>query len=162
MLESKDRRILSELQADSRLTMQELGERTGMSSSACWRRVKSLEEAGIIDRYAVVVNRRKAGFGFSSVALFGKCIGIRRYSSALPRAAKPIFICASWSRTSTLTTLFWTTSYFACPAYHKSARTSCSRRSRRIQRCRLNREAVMARPGMPGLKVSHKVKKTHP
>lgn len=67
MLESKDRRILSELQADSRLTMQELGERTGMSSSACWRRVKSLEEAGIIDRYAVVVNRRKAGFGFSSV-----------------------------------------------------------------------------------------------
>ncbi len=67
MLESKDRRILSELQLDSRLTMQELGERTGMSSSACWRRVKSLEEAGIIDRYAVLVNTRKAGFGFSSM-----------------------------------------------------------------------------------------------
>ena len=67
MLGSKDRRILAELQSDSRLTMQELGERTGMSSSACWRRVKSLEEAGIIDRYAVVVNRIKAGFGFSSV-----------------------------------------------------------------------------------------------
>ena len=67
ILESKDRRILSELQADSRLTMQELGERTGMSSAACWRRVKSLEEAGIIDRYAVVVNRSKAGFGLSSV-----------------------------------------------------------------------------------------------
>ena len=67
MLDTKDRRILSELQQDSRLTMQELGERTGMSSSACWRRVKSLEEAGIIDRYAVVLNRNKAGFGFSSV-----------------------------------------------------------------------------------------------
>jgi DNA-binding Lrp family transcriptional regulator len=38
MLDAKDRRILSELQNDSRLTMQELGERTGMSSSACWRR----------------------------------------------------------------------------------------------------------------------------
>ena len=61
MLDAKDRRILSELQNDSRLTMQELGERTGMSSSACWRRVKSLEEAGIIDRYAVIVNTRKAG-----------------------------------------------------------------------------------------------------
>ncbi len=67
MIDDKDRRILSELQNDSRLTMQELGERTGMSSSACWRRVKSLEEAGIIDRYAVIVNTRKAGFGFSSV-----------------------------------------------------------------------------------------------
>jgi len=67
MLESKDRRLLAELQRDSRLTMQELADRTGMSSSACWRRVKSLEETGIIDRYAVIVNARKAGFGLSSV-----------------------------------------------------------------------------------------------
>ena len=67
MLEVKDRKILAELQQDSRLTMQELGERTGMSSSACWRRVKSLEEAGIIDRYAALVNARKAGFGFTSI-----------------------------------------------------------------------------------------------
>ena len=59
-LDAKDRKILSELQRDSRLTMQELGERTGMSSSACWRRVKSLEEAGIIDRYAVIADTRKA------------------------------------------------------------------------------------------------------
>ena len=67
MLEAKDRKILSELQRDSRLTMQELGERTGMSSSACWRRVKSLEEAGIIDRYAVIVDSRKAGFGLATI-----------------------------------------------------------------------------------------------
>ena len=66
-LDAKDRRILAELQRDSRLTMQELAERTGMSSSACWRRVRSLEEAGIIDRYAVIVNARKAGFGLSSI-----------------------------------------------------------------------------------------------
>jgi DNA-binding Lrp family transcriptional regulator len=67
MLERKDRQILDELQRDSRLTMQELGERVGMSSSACWRRVKSLEGSGIIDRYAVIVNTRKAGFGLSSI-----------------------------------------------------------------------------------------------
>ena len=67
MLEAKDRRILSELQRDSRLTMQELAERVGMSSSACWRRVKSLEEDGVIDRYAAIVNPRKAGFGLSSI-----------------------------------------------------------------------------------------------
>lgn len=67
MLETKDRQILAELQRDSRLTMQELAERTGMSSSACWRRVKSLEEAGIIDRYAVIANTRKAGFEFAAI-----------------------------------------------------------------------------------------------
>ena len=67
MLERKDRQILDQLQRDSRVTMQELSERVGMSSSACWRRVKSLEESGIIDRYAVIVNSRKAGFGLSSV-----------------------------------------------------------------------------------------------
>ncbi|MBT8104305.1 MAG: Lrp/AsnC family transcriptional regulator [Woeseiaceae bacterium] len=66
-LDAKDRKILSALQQDSRLTMQELAERTGMSSSAVWRRVKSLEEAGIIDRYAAIVDTRKAGFGFSAI-----------------------------------------------------------------------------------------------
>lgn len=67
MLELKDRRILSELQQDSRLTMQELGERVGMSSSACWRRVKNLEDTGVIDRYAAIASTRKAGFGLSSI-----------------------------------------------------------------------------------------------
>ena len=67
MLSKNDRQILAELQIDSRLTMQELAERTGMSSSACWRRVKSLEEAGIIDRYAVIADTRKAGFDFSAI-----------------------------------------------------------------------------------------------
>lgn len=67
MLGTKDRRILSELQRDSRLTTQELADRVGMSSSATWRRVKSLEEAGIIDRYAVIVDSKKAGFGLATI-----------------------------------------------------------------------------------------------
>ncbi len=67
MLEQKDRRILAELQRDSRLTTQELADKVGMSSSAAWRRVRSLEESGIIDRYAVIVNPKKAGFGLSSI-----------------------------------------------------------------------------------------------
>jgi len=67
MLGNKDRRILAELQRDSRLTNQELADKVGMSSSATWRRVKSLEEAGIIDRYAAIVNPRKAGFGLASM-----------------------------------------------------------------------------------------------
>jgi DNA-binding Lrp family transcriptional regulator len=69
MLSGKDRSILRELQRDSRVTMLELAEKVGMSSSACWRRVKALEEQGIIDRYAVLVNPRKAGFALSSMTL---------------------------------------------------------------------------------------------
>ena len=69
MLDRNDRAILKELQLDSRQTMQQLAARTGMSSSACWRRIRSLEESGVIDRYAVTVNPRKAGFALSSMTL---------------------------------------------------------------------------------------------
>jgi len=69
MLDRSDRAILRELQLDSRQTMQQLAAKTGMSSSACWRRIRSLEESGVIDRYAVIVDPRKAGFALSSMTL---------------------------------------------------------------------------------------------
>ncbi len=69
MLGRKDRLLLRELQKDSRLTMQQLADRVGMSASACWRRVRNLEESGVIDRYAVLVNAQKAGFTLSSMTL---------------------------------------------------------------------------------------------
>lgn len=69
MLDRKDRLILRQLQRDSRLTMQQLAQKVGMSSSACWRRVRALEESGVIDRYAVLVNPQKAGFSLSSMTL---------------------------------------------------------------------------------------------
>jgi len=69
MLERKDRVILRELQRDSRLTMQQLADKVGMSSSACWRRVRSLEDAGVIDRYAAILDTKKAGFTLTSMTL---------------------------------------------------------------------------------------------
>lgn len=66
-LSANERRLLALLQEDSRLTMQQLAEGVGMSSSAAWRRVRSLEERGVIERYAVIVNAKKAGFGLASV-----------------------------------------------------------------------------------------------
>jgi Lrp/AsnC family leucine-responsive transcriptional regulator len=67
VLELKDQQLLAELQRDSRLTMQDLADKVGMSTSACWRRVKSLESEGVISRYAVIVDAKKAGFGLSSM-----------------------------------------------------------------------------------------------
>jgi Lrp/AsnC family leucine-responsive transcriptional regulator len=66
-LSDRDRRILVELQKDSRITMQDLAGAVGMSTSACWRRVKALEEAAVIERYAAILNTRKAGFGLSAM-----------------------------------------------------------------------------------------------
>lgn len=65
----KDRAILKELQVDSRVTMQQLAQKVGMSASACWRRVRALEEAGVIDRYAALLDPRKAGFSLSAMTL---------------------------------------------------------------------------------------------
>lgn len=62
-LEAGDVRILRALQAEGRLTNQELAERVGMSTSPCWRRVRRLEEAGVIRGYQAMVDRRSVGLG---------------------------------------------------------------------------------------------------
>ena len=66
-LEDQDRRILAALQADSRVPNQELADIAGMSASACWRRVKALEEAGIIRRYCAIVDAAAVGMGFHAI-----------------------------------------------------------------------------------------------
>ena len=66
-LNDQDRRILRLLQTDARMSNQELAEKVGMSASACWRRVKSLEDAGIIEAYAAIVDPAKAGLRFSAI-----------------------------------------------------------------------------------------------
>lgn len=60
-LDSVDRRILSALQADGRLTMAELSERVGLSPSPCWTRVKRLEEQGVIEKYVALLNHQALG-----------------------------------------------------------------------------------------------------
>lgn len=62
-----DRRILNALQADSRLSNQQLAEIAGMSASACWRRVKALEDAGIIRRYCAIVDPARIGRTFHAI-----------------------------------------------------------------------------------------------
>ena len=62
-LHRTDRRLLEILQRDGRLTNLELAGRVNLSPSACLRRVRSLEEAGIIRRYAALVDPRKVGLG---------------------------------------------------------------------------------------------------
>lgn len=60
-LDDRDVSILSALQQDGQLTVSDLSDRVGLSPSACHRRVKALERAGIIDRYVAVLNPRAMG-----------------------------------------------------------------------------------------------------
>ena len=64
-LDRFDRRILEELQRDGGLSNQELAERVGLSASPCSRRVRALEEAGIILRRVTLLDRRKLGLSLT-------------------------------------------------------------------------------------------------
>jgi DNA-binding Lrp family transcriptional regulator len=61
VLDDRDRAILRLLQEEGRLTNVELSERVNLSASACLRRVKLLEERGVIARYVMLLDERSAG-----------------------------------------------------------------------------------------------------
>jgi Lrp/AsnC family transcriptional regulator, leucine-responsive regulatory protein len=73
-LDAIDRAILNQLQLDARLSNQELAQRIHLSPSACLRRVKALEDAGVIEQYVALVNPTavgKTGTSFTIVNLEG-------------------------------------------------------------------------------------------
>ena len=61
--ERGDTQILRTLQLEGRISNQDLADRVGMSTSPCWRRVRRLEESGVIKGYQAVLDRRKIGLG---------------------------------------------------------------------------------------------------
>ncbi|WP_334128987.1 Lrp/AsnC family transcriptional regulator [Sneathiella sp.] len=54
-----DRKILTHLQQDSRIAVAELAEKVGVSRTVCWRRIKALEDAGIIRAQVALLNRNR-------------------------------------------------------------------------------------------------------
>ena len=61
-LDFKDKHLLEEIQANSRITNTELAKRIGLSPSSTLERVKKLEVSGIIEKYITLLNPRKAGY----------------------------------------------------------------------------------------------------
>lgn len=62
-LDPTDRKILAILQADGRLSNQEVAERVSLSPSPCLRRIKRLEQAGVIRQYVALLAPEKIGLG---------------------------------------------------------------------------------------------------
>ena len=63
-LDAIDWGILGVLQRDASLPVHEVGDRVGLSSNACWRRIKRLEDAGIIQRRVTILDREQLGLRF--------------------------------------------------------------------------------------------------
>ncbi len=77
-LDRTDYRILHHLQNDGRLTNLELAERVGLSPSPCLRRVRALEESGVVKRYVAIVDAKAVGLpisAFTSVSLRSQEVG---------------------------------------------------------------------------------------
>lgn len=68
-LDPIDRQILAELQADGRITNVELSRRVGISAPPCLRRVRALEESGLIESYHARLNSRKLGYEVTVFAM---------------------------------------------------------------------------------------------
>ena len=60
-----DRRILKELQRDADQSLESLGAAVGLSRNACWRRIRTLEDAGIIKRRVTLLDAAKLGLGLT-------------------------------------------------------------------------------------------------
>ncbi|MBP0048266.1 Lrp/AsnC family transcriptional regulator [Marinobacterium sp. AK62] len=64
-----DRKILEVLQQDGRISNQQLADTVGLSPAACWRRVRALEEKGVIAGYAALLDPEALGQGLSVFVL---------------------------------------------------------------------------------------------
>lgn len=62
-LDSIDINILNILQQDSTVPIQQIADQVGLTNNPCWRRIKRLEETGVIERRTVVINRPLIGLG---------------------------------------------------------------------------------------------------
>jgi hypothetical protein len=84
-LDKTDRKILAILQADGRLSNQDVAERVNLSPSPCLRRIKRLEEAGVIRQYVALLDADKLGLGLLAYVN----VRLEKHSEGAPNARVP-------------------------------------------------------------------------
>lgn len=87
-MDNYDKKILAELQRDGRLSLTDLAERIGLSLSPCHRRVKALEDAGVITDYRASIDPAAVGLKFAAIVFVTLRItdraGVEAFESAVP------------------------------------------------------------------------------
>lgn len=87
VLDTTDRKILAQLQEDGRMSLADLAGRVGLSPSPCLRRVRILENAGVISRYVAVLDQQAVGL---PVSVFVSVKLEKQKQDALDRFARTI------------------------------------------------------------------------
>ena len=64
-MDAIDRKILAVMQEDASLSVAEIGNRVGLSSTPCWKRIQKLEAEGVIQKRVAVVDQAKVGLGIT-------------------------------------------------------------------------------------------------
>ncbi len=86
-LDKADIAIIEAMQQDGRLSNRELAKKVSLSPSPSWRRLRALEESGVISHYAAVVNHEKVGLsimGFAHVTLHDhRSENVRKFDQAI-------------------------------------------------------------------------------
>jgi Lrp/AsnC family transcriptional regulator for asnA, asnC and gidA len=85
-LDEKDRKILEELYRNSRISYSELAKKIGISDVAVIKRVKKLEEQGIIKRYTIVIDPSK--LGYKSISFTGINVDPQKLFNAIEELKK--------------------------------------------------------------------------
>ncbi|WP_439333862.1 Lrp/AsnC family transcriptional regulator [Vibrio agarilyticus] len=65
-LDSIDKQLLQRLQADGTLSLNELAELVNLTTTPCWKRLKRLEEAGVIEKRVALLNAEQLGLSFTA------------------------------------------------------------------------------------------------
>ena len=65
-LDRTDKALLNALQGNARLTVAELADRVSLTTSPCWRRVRNLEESGVISGYQAILSPKALGYGVTA------------------------------------------------------------------------------------------------
>ena len=64
-MDAVDRKILAVVQEDASLSVAEIGQRVGLSSTPCWKRLQKLEAEGVITRRVAIINPDKVGLSIT-------------------------------------------------------------------------------------------------
>jgi Lrp/AsnC family transcriptional regulator len=89
-LDSKDRAILRVLQEDATLTIQEVGDRVGLSANPCWRRIRQLEASGVIERRVAIVNARAVGLSLTAFVSIRTAVHSAQWLESFAAAVRAI------------------------------------------------------------------------
>lgn len=85
-MDAIDRKIVKALEADARISFAELADMVGLSKTPCWKRVKALEEAGVIRNYRARLDPSRLGFGVEAfVQLTINSVEFEAFETAVKR-----------------------------------------------------------------------------